>query len=109
MTYEVGHAQGKGTVWNLSVSGFRFSTDIRLALGQACSVTIDLPNGEKVHVAAGIDRWILSGEDITHTSIYYSEYGIEILVAGARAKRQVIEYLKVRLAEKHLEGMAYKL
>jgi hypothetical protein len=103
MTYEVGHAQGTGTVWNLSASGFRFSTDVRLAPGQVCAVTVELPNDERVRVAAGIVRWMLNEEDVTHKSVYYFEYGIEVLVASTQAQKQVMEYLKVRVAEKNLE------
>jgi hypothetical protein len=43
--------------------------------------------------AAGIVRWVLSGEDITHTWIYFFQYGIEILVADARAKHRIMEFL----------------
>jgi PilZ domain len=55
-TYHRGQAQGFGTVWNLSVSGFRFSGDVPLQIGETCSLTISLPNQEPVYVAAGIVR-----------------------------------------------------
>ncbi len=95
MTYEVGHSAGKGTVWDLSVSGFRFSTDSFLPPGQVCSLTVELPNNEKVHVAAAIVRWMLDEDTF--------EYGAEVLVANTRAKRQVVDYLLLRVTEKRAE------
>jgi hypothetical protein len=109
MTYEVGHAQGKGIVWDLSVSGLRCSTDVLLTPGQVCLLTVELPNDEKVRVAAGTVRWKLNEDDNTDKATFYFEYGVEILVASTRAKQQIMEYLTVRVAEKHLEGMVCKL
>ena len=67
--YHRGHDEGYGTVWNLSISGCRFSGDLPLNIGDVCSLTVSLPTQQRVLVAAGTVRWV-RGE----------EYGVESLV-----------------------------
>lgn len=100
MTYEVGHSKGKGTVWDISISGFRFSTDSLLQPGQVCSLTVELPNNETIRVAAAVVRWMLDDN---------FEYGAEVFVADKRAQRQVADYLKLQVAEKRVEKTIRKL
>ena len=100
MTYEVGLSQGKGTVWDISLSGFRFSTDSLLHPGQVCSLTVELPTNETVRIAAAVVRWMLDDN---------FEYGAEVLVADKRAQRQVADYLKLRVAEKSVEKVSRML
>lgn len=68
VTYNAGPLQGQGTVWNLSLSGWKLSGDLPLQVGQLCSLTVNLPNEESVVVTAAIVRWARD-----------QEYGLETL------------------------------
>ncbi len=67
--YLTGLSEGSGTVWNLSVNGWRLSGDLPLRIGQSFPMTVTLPDRQRLFVAAGIVRWV-RGE----------EYGVETLV-----------------------------
>jgi hypothetical protein len=68
VTYNAGPLKGQGTVWNLSLSGWKLSGDLPLEVGQMCSLTVNLPNEERIVVAAAIVRWVRG-----------QEYGLETL------------------------------
>ncbi|HEX6825121.1 MAG TPA: PilZ domain-containing protein, partial [Nitrospiraceae bacterium] len=68
VTYNAGPFKGHGTVWNLSLSGWKLSGDLPLEVGQMCSLTVNLPNEERIVVAAAIVRWVRG-----------QEYGLETL------------------------------
>ena len=91
---KIGALQGAGTISNLSVSGLRFSTNLFLVAGQVCSLTLDLPNWEKVRVTAGIVRWMRERKSTRPRAPCTFEYGVEVLVADTQGKRQLVEYLK---------------
>ena len=88
VTYQTGLFEGHGTVWNLSLTGWRFSGDLPLRIGEVCSLTVNLPTHETIYVAAGIVRWV-RGE----------EYGVETLVIDDESREDVEEYLWQRLEE----------
>ena len=69
VTYHAGPFQGQGTVWNLSLNGWKLSGDMPLRVGETCSLSVNLPNQESVLVAAAIVRWVRG-----------QEYGLETLV-----------------------------
>lgn len=83
MSYHAGLSDGHGTVWNVSLNGWRLSGNASLHVGQTCSLTINLSNQQHVFVAAGIVRWI-QGED----------YGVETLVADDAAQARIAQYAK---------------
>jgi PilZ domain len=62
VTYHAGLSKGHGTVWNLSLNGWRLSGDMPLRLGQTCSLTITLPNHQRLFVAGAIVRWVRGEE-----------------------------------------------
>src|SRR5215831_12966368 len=62
VTYQTGLFEGYGTVWNLSLTGWRFSGDLPLRIGEVCSLTVTLPPYQLVYVAAGIVRWVRGEE-----------------------------------------------
>ena len=39
-TYDAGLFEGHGTIWNLSLNGWRLSGDLPLRVGETCSFTI---------------------------------------------------------------------
>ena len=62
VTYHVGPFQGQGTVWNLSLNGWKLSGDVPLRVGETCSLTVNLPFEENIVVAAAIVRWVRGQE-----------------------------------------------
>jgi len=43
VTYQVNHFEGHGNVWNCSRTGWRFSGNLPLRVGEVCSLTVTLP------------------------------------------------------------------
>ena len=82
-TYHVGLSEGQGTIWNLSLSGWKLSGNVPLRVGQTCSLTVNLPNQPSVIVAAAIVRWV-NGQ----------EYGLETLVVEKPTSRQLEQIIK---------------
>ena len=83
VTYHAGLSEGHGTIWNLSLSGWRLSANRPLRVGQSFPMTVTLPNQERVFVAAGIVRWKRG-----------DEYGVETLMADDAALGQVKDYIR---------------
>jgi hypothetical protein len=83
VAYHAGLSEGQGTIWNISLNGWRLSGDRPSEIGQSFPMTIMLPNQECVFVAAGIVRWKRG-----------DEYGVETLVADDSALGQVKDYIK---------------
>jgi len=83
VTYHAGLSEGQGTVWNVSMTGWRFSGDLALRVGQSFPMTVTLPNQQSIFVAASIVRW-KRGE----------EYGVETLMADDTALGQVERWIR---------------
>lgn len=88
VTYQCGLFEGHGTVWNLSGTGWRFSGNLPLRVGEVCSLTVNLLTQQRTYIAAGIVRWV-RGE----------EYGVETLVIDDESREDMEEYLWQRLQE----------
>ena len=58
VAYNAGPFQGQGTVWNLSLTGWRFSGNLPLRVEEVCLLTVNLPTQETIYVAAAIVRWV---------------------------------------------------
>ena len=93
VTYHAGHFQGQGTVWNLSLNGWKLSGDVPLRVGETSSVTVNLPNQESIFVAAAIVRWVRG-----------QEYGLETLVADKQTHSLVEQVIK-RLEQDSFESI----
>jgi PilZ domain len=78
VTYHTGRFEGEGIVWNLSLTGWRFSGNLPLRIGEICSLTAILPTHQPIYVAAGIVRWA-RGE----------EYGVETLVVDEESRDEL--------------------
>jgi hypothetical protein len=89
VTYQCGLFEGHGTVWNLSLVGWRFSGNLPLRVGEVCSLTVNLPIQETIYVAAGIVRWV-RGEE---------EYGVETLVIDDESREDMEQYLSQQLQD----------
>ena len=55
-------AEGHGTVWNLSLTGWRFSGNLPLRIGEVYSLTVNLPTQQRAYIVAGIVRWVRGEE-----------------------------------------------
>jgi hypothetical protein len=93
VTYNAGPFQGQGTVWNLSLSGWKLSGDLPLQVGQMCSLTVNLPNEERIVVTAAIVRWVRG-----------QEYGLETLAVEKQTHSRVERVIK-RLVQESGESI----
>lgn len=57
VTSNAGPFQGQGTVWNLSCSGWRLSGDLPMRPGKTVSLTVTLPNEQRIVVSEAVVRW----------------------------------------------------
>jgi hypothetical protein len=81
VSYNAGLFQGHGTVWNLSLNGWKLSGDVPLRVGQTSSLTVNLSNQPSIVVAAAIVRWVRG-----------QEYGLETLMVEKQTQSRV-EYV----------------
>ena len=93
VTYNAGPFKGQGTVWNLSLSGWKLSGDLPLQVGQMCSLTINLPNEERIVVATAIVRWVRG-----------QEYGLETLAVEKQTHGRMERVIK-RLVQESDESI----
>ena len=56
VTYNAGPFQGQGTVWNLSCTGWRLSGDLPMRPGESLSLTVTLPNEERIEIPEAVVR-----------------------------------------------------
>jgi hypothetical protein len=57
VSYSAGPFKGVGTVWNLSRSGWRLSGDLPMRPGESLSLTVTLPNEQRIDVSEAVVRW----------------------------------------------------
>ena len=57
VTYNAGPFQGHGTVWNLSCTGWRLSGDLPMRPGEILSLTVTLPNEQRIEIPEAVVRW----------------------------------------------------
>jgi len=91
--YNAGPIQGQGTVWNLSLNGWKLSGDVPLRVGETCSLTVNLLNQESIFVAAAIVRWVRG-----------QEYGLETLVVETQMRSR-LEHTINRLVQESVESI----
>ena len=92
VAYQCGDFEGHGTVWNLSLTGWRFSGNLPLRIGEVCSLTVNLSTQPRLNVPAGIVRWV-RGE----------EYGVETLVMDDESREDMEQYICQRVEDKLVE------
>ncbi len=88
VTYHAGLSEGFGTVWNVSLSGWRLSGDLPMCVGQTCSLCVTFSDPKRVFVVAGMVRWV-RGE----------EYGIETLVANGTTQARMVRFMRRQARE----------
>ena len=57
VTYQCGLFEGYGTVWNLSCTGCRLSGDLPMRPGETLSLTVTLPNEQRIKIPEAVVRW----------------------------------------------------
>ncbi len=57
VTYNSGPFQGQGTVWNFSLNGLRLSGDLPIRPGETVSLTVTLPNEQRLDISEAVVRW----------------------------------------------------
>jgi len=95
VTYKCGLFEGHGTVWNVSLTGWRFSGNLPLRVGEVCSLTVILPTQETLYVVAGIVRWVRG-----------QEYGAEMLVIDDESREDMEQYICQRVEDRWSEFRA---
>ena len=80
--YQTGFFEGHGTVRNVSLTGWRFSANLPLRIGEVCSLTVHLADQEPIYVAAAIVCWLRGGE-----------YRVETLVIDDDSRVEMEEYI----------------
>ena len=57
VTYNAGPFQGQDTVWNLSCTSRQFSGDLPMRPGEILSLTVTLPNEQRIEIPEAVVRW----------------------------------------------------
>jgi hypothetical protein len=57
VTYNAGPFHGQGTLWNFSCTGWRLSGDLPMQPRETLSLTVTLPNEQRIEVPEAVVRW----------------------------------------------------
>ena len=91
VSYNAGLSQGQGTVWNLSVSGWRLTGDVPMRAGERLSMAVLLPTQQQINVFEAVVRWTRG-----------QEFGVENVVIEAHTHawlRHYVNWLDHELSE----------
>ena len=91
VTYNAGPFQGQGTVWNLSCAGWRLSGDMPMRPGETLSLTVTLPNEQRIEVLEAVVRWSRG-----------QEFAVENLAIKPHTRARLQHYVN-RLVQKPAE------
>ncbi len=93
VSYNAGPFQGQGTVWNLSCTGWRLSGDLPMRPGEALSLTVTLPNEQRIDVPVAVVRWSRG-----------QEFAVENLVIETHTHARLQHYV-TRLVQEPAENV----
>ena len=65
VSYNAGPFQGQGTIWNLSCAGWRLSGDLPMRPGETLSLTVTLPNEQRIKIPEAVVRWSSGAEGVS--------------------------------------------
>ena len=85
--------QGQGIVWNLSCTSWRLYGDLPMRLGEPLSLTVTLPNEQRIEIPQVVVRW--SREQ---------EFAVENVVIESHTHTRLQHYVK-RLVQGPLENI----
>ena len=83
VSYSAGPFTGVGTVWNLSRSGWRLSGDLPMRLGESLSLTVTLPNEQRIDVHNAVVRWSRG-----------QEFGVETVETPKHTAARLVHYVR---------------
>jgi len=83
VTYNAGPVQGQGIVWNLSCTGWRLTGDLPIRPGESLSLTVTLPNEQRIEVPKAVVRWSRG-----------QEFAVENMLIAPHAHARLQHYLK---------------
>jgi PilZ domain len=81
--YNAGPFQGQGTIWNLSCTGWRLSGDLPMRPGETISLTVPLPNEQRIEVTEAVVRWSRG-----------QEFAVENLLIQSHTRARLQHYVK---------------
>ena len=97
VTYNAGPFQGQGSVWNLSCTGWRFSDDVPMRRGEPLSLTVTMPNEQRIEIPGAVVRWSRGQEFAVemvkieqHTQARLQHYVKRLVRAAVSMRNQVI-------------------
>ena len=93
VTYHAGPFQGHGTVWNLSCTGWRLSGDLPMRPGETLSLTVTLPNEQRIVVPEAVVRWSRG-----------QEFAVETVMVEPHTQARLWHYVK-RLVQEPAESI----
>ena len=91
VTYQVGDFEGHGTVWNCSLTGWRFSGTLPLRESEIFSLTVTLPSDQRVYVMAAIVCWV-RGEDYGADTLSVEDESRDVL--GRYLDQELISWME---------------
>ena len=83
VSYSAGPFRGVGTVWNLSRSGWRLSGDLPMRPGESLSLTVTLPNEQRIEIRDAVVRWSRG-----------QEFGIETVETPKHTADRLTHYVR---------------
>jgi PilZ domain len=83
VTYNAKPFQGQGTVWNLSCTGWRLSGDLPMRPGESLSLTVTLPNEQRIEIPEAVVRWSRG-----------QEFAVENLVIKPHTRARLQHFVK---------------
>lgn len=88
VTYHAGLSEGYGTVWNFSLTGWRFSGDVPMQPGETRSLNVKLPNEPSMEVLEAVVRWTR-----------HQEYAVETPTMNPHTRTRLRNYLNQLVRE----------
>jgi hypothetical protein len=82
VTYNAGPFQGQGTIWNLSYTGCRLSGDLPMRPGELLSLTVTLPNEQRIEIPEAVVRWSRG-----------QEFGVEAMAIEPHTRARLAHYV----------------
>jgi hypothetical protein len=93
VSYNTGLFQSQGTVWNRSCIGWPLSGDLPMRPGETPSLTVTLPNAQRIEVPEVVVRWSRG-----------QEFVVENLVIEAQAHAR-LQHDVTRLVQEPAENV----
>jgi hypothetical protein len=72
VTYNNGPVLGRGTLRNLTLTGWRLAGDLPMRQGELLSLTFTRPNGQRITLPEAVVRWSRGPESATGTGLMES-------------------------------------